>query len=322
MNWRKRNSTNARICPAIFVMWFRGSIALPLIILCGLLTSPASAKSPAAQLRATLAAQGYESVVLRRTGQNHWFVFGQVEGQRRSCLIDTGWAYTSISRSLAPRLTSTNQIEQLKVGDLVLSHVPVRMVDLQINGQSTGYAVVLGCDFLLAHQALMDFRNARLYLRRQPSSGAQNRALAEALSATGRTAVAVQLQHPPALTAVATIREINTQLLIDSGAMWSCLDSEFARRAKLSSARSIQRIFGPGASGQRSFAVTDLVSWSLGTVTMKGCSAAVLDLSDWGLGVRAKLFPSVEGILGGSELLTTEAWLDCGQLKLWLKSSP
>ncbi len=290
--------------------------------MCGLLSSPASAKSPAAKLRATLAAQGYESIVLRRTGQNHWFVFGQMEGQRRSCLIDTGWAYTSVSRSLATRLSFTNQIEQLKVGDLVLSRVPVRVADLQVNGQATGYAVVLGCDFLLAHQALMDFRNARLYLRRHPPSGEQHRALDAALSSTGRAAVTVQLQHPPALTAVATIREINTQLLVDSGAMWSCLDSKFAQRAKLSSVKSIQRIFGPGASGQRNFAVADLASWSLGMVPMKECSVAVLDLSDWGLGDRAKLFPSVEGILGGSELLTTEAWLDCGQLKLWLKSPP
>lgn len=278
------------------------------------------ARAPEAKLRATLEAQGYVSIALRRTGQHHWFLFGQVAGRRRSCLIDTGWTYTSVSPVVAQHLSSTNRIERLKLGKLQLDNIPIRVVELQVNGQPTGYDVVLGCDLLLAHQALIDFGRARLYLRPNPATGISRDALAAGLAATGRKAVSLQLLNPPVLAVPATVHGVGTQLLVDSGAMWSCLDAEFARRATLSTAASVQRLSGPGANGQRNFAVADLVAWSLGSIPLAGRSVAVLDLADWGLGPRATLFPRVEGILGGAELLTTRAWLDCGQLKLWLVS--
>lgn len=287
------------------------------ILLAALASGRVAAETPAPA--AVLQTHGYESVSLRRTGQNHWFLFGRVDGRRRSCLVDTGWAYTTVSTNTAARLAAPNQIERLELGGIVLSNMPVRASDLRVNGQPTAYDVVLGCDFLLAHQAVLDFRSARLYLRRNPATDEDQAALTAAFQATGRKEVGVRLQIPPALTVRAAIRETNTELLVDSGAMWSCLDAQLALRAGLRTAGSVHRMSGPGAGGQRNFAVADLPVWSLDSHRMPERTMAVLDLSDWGLGAKAKLFPQVEGILGGAELLATEAWLDCGQLKLWVR---
>lgn len=289
--------------------------ALTISLLGAALLAQAEKQTPADVLKGA----GYESVSLRRTGQNHWFIFGSVDGRRRSCLVDTGWSYTAVSTNTAARLATTNQIGRLELGGLVLTNVPVRSLDLRVNGQATSYDVVLGCDFLVAHQAVIDFHNSRLYLRLDRLPPENRIGLEAVFRAGGWNEIEMKLLSPPALTSQATIREVKTELLMDSGAMWSCLDQQLADEAGLRMAVSANRLSGPGANGQRGFAVTDLKTWSLGSVSMSERTFAVLDISDWGLGSNGKLFPQVKGILGGAELITNCAWMDCGSLKLWVK---
>lgn len=296
---------------------FRSAVrrTLTISLLGTALLAQAEKQTPAEVLRGS----GYESVSLRRTGQNHWFIFGNVDGRRRSCLVDTGWSYTAVSTNTAARLATTNRIGRLELGALVLTNVPVRSLDMRVNGQSTSYDVVMGCDFLVAHQAVIDFHNSRLYLRLDRLPPENRIALEAAFRTGGWNEVEMKLLSPPALTSQATIREVKTELLMDSGAMWSCLDQQLADEAGLRTAVSANRLSGPGASGRRGFAVTDLKTWSLDSVSMSERTFAVLDLSDWGLGSNGKLFPQVKGILGGAELIANRAWMDCGSLKLWVK---
>jgi hypothetical protein len=60
----------------------------------------------------------------------------------------------------------------------------------------------------------------------------------------------------------------------------------------------------------------------LGTVVLPERTFAVLALGDWGLGASGKLFPEVQGILGGVELKAGAALVDCGRRKLWLRFKP
>src|SRR6478609_11993992 len=258
----------------------------------------AAAEKP--DVAARLKEHGYESVALRRTGQNHWFIFGRLDGRRRSCLVDTGWSYTAVSTNTADRLAATNRIDRLELGGLVLTNVPVHIGDMQVNGQPTAYDVMLGCDLLMAYQAVIDFRNSRLYLRMNKATSDDREGLGVAFRAGGWKEIEMQFRSPPALTSQATINATTLELLLDSGAMWSCLDDQLAREAGLQKAASANRLSGPGANGRRGFAVADLKTWSLGSVPMSERTFAVLDLSDWGLGSNGKLFPQVKGILGGA----------------------
>ena len=300
--------------PRIFCSWV-GLIAL-------VLTSDARLAVGAAveqpNLPAKLDRVGFDAVNLRRTGQNHLFIFGSVEGRRRSCLVDTGWSFTTVSTNTAGRLAETNAIKNLRLGSLLLTNVPVVISDLRINGQPASYDVVLGCDFLLRHQAIVDCGKARLFLRRE-TARVTSFDLESLLPKAGWVGIPLRQRTPAALTCVASINGRATELLVDSGAMWSCLDQDFSAAAGLRASISLNRMTGPAADRQRSYAVADLKSWSLGGTPMPERTFAVFALGDWGLGANGKLFPDIEGILGGAELEAWDALIDCGNRKLWLR---
>lgn len=287
----------------------------------GLLVAPGIGAAERLDLPARLGALGFETVSLRRTGQNHWFLFGQIEGRKRSCLVDTGWSFTTVATNTAGRLAETNCIRELKLGRVGLTNVAVRVSDLRVNGQPTAYEVVLGCDFLLRQRAIIDCGNNRLYLRNQTATGNFSR-LEMQLARAGWVEIPLQEHQPPALTCPARINDRDTALLVDSGAMWSCLDRPFTGAAGLRINASLNRMTGPGAKQQRAFGVADLKSWSLGSAPMPERTVAVLALGDWGLGTDGKLFPEVHGILGGGELKAGAALIDCGNRKLWLRLKP
>lgn len=284
-----------------------------------LLLLPASGAAERLDLPARLDELGFESVPLRRTGQNHWFLFGQVDDQKRSCLVDTGWSYTTVATNTTGRLAETNRIRTLKLGRVVLTNVPAQGSDVRVNGEAPAYSVVLGCDFLVRQQAILDCGNNKLYLRTRPGMTNSFAPLEAHLSRAGWVSLPLHERKPPALTCTARINKQPTELLVDSGAMWSCLDQTFAGVAGLRTVAAPHRMSGPGADRQRPFQVADLTAWSLGTTPMPERTVAVLALEDWGLGTGGKLFPEVGGILGGAELRNGAALIDCGNRKLWLR---
>jgi len=265
---------------------------------------------------------GYEAVELRRTGDNHLFLFGKVDGRRRSCLVDTGWSFTTVSTNTAARLADSNRVGQLTLGRVVLTNEAVRTQDLRVNEKPTSYDVVLGIDFLRRHQAVIDCAGRRLYVRRTELTEAARAELDWGLRDAGWMGSTMKQRKPLAMTCAAQVNGRPVELLVDSGAMWSCLDTRVAESLGLRALPSVNRMMGPGATGARNFAVADLKSWRLGEQPMRATGVAVFSLKEWGLGPDGTLFNDVGGILGGAELFATRAVIDCGSLKLWVRPHP
>lgn len=280
---------------------------------------PQSQAAERFDLKRTLTKLGYAEVPLRRTGENHLFLFVRLEGRRRSCLVDTGWSFTTISTNTAARLVISNLIPQLTLGNVLLTNETVRVQDLLVQGQPAPYDVVLGCDFLQRHQAIIDCAGNRLYLRAQPLNSTESGAGQRALRDAGFQEVKLTSRDPAALVATATINNTQVEWLLDSGAMWSCLDARVAQSLKLPAQPTLNRMRGAATPDGRPFTVAHLQAWQLGASPMPDTSVAVFDLSDWGMGPTGKIFPEIGGILGGAELHKLRAVIDCGGEKLWLR---
>lgn len=280
--------------------------------------------APAAErlaLGAILRHRGYDTIELRRTGDNHLFLFGKVDGRRRSCLIDTGWSFSAVSTNTGARLMPTNVVRELTLGRVTLTNVPVRVEDLRVNGQPAAYDVVLGADFLSSQGAMLDIAGRRLYLRRTALTETERRELAEVFRGAGWVELEMQSRQPPAWTCAAEMNEQRVELLVDSGAAWNCLDAKTADALRLRVQPTVHRISGPAAGAQRSVGVADVTKWRLGGRPMPARGFAVFNLRELGLGPEGKLFPDVGGILGATELIRTRAVVDCGSGKLWLRQS-
>lgn len=259
---------------------------------------------------------GFEPIALRRTAENHLFLFGQVNGRNRSCLVDTGWSFTTLQADEEPRATV---LEVLKLGRTTFTNQPTRVERVVFNGQRAAFGLVLGLDFLQRNFAVLDCGRRRLFTRRTALSELGQSEFEAALRRAGFREVELRLKPPPALTIAARVNGEPLAMLLDSGAVWSCVDERQCARLKLKPLPSAARITGAGATGTRSVAVAGVKSLQLGEVSLKDTTVALFDLADWGFAAPDQALGEVQGILGGDLLAATGAVIDCHRLKLWLK---
>jgi predicted aspartyl protease len=278
---------------------------------------------------------GYERIELKRSGENRLYLFGKLDGRKQSVLVDTGWSVTTLSPGAAeacrspeiPRpefFPATNSVTHAVMGSLHLGRVvftnqPALVQEMTFNGQRAPFDVVLGCDFLLRHFAVMDCANRRLYTRRSAASEREQTELENQLSRAGFASVNLKRTQPLALSCPASLNGEAVELLVDTGAVWSCLDAELANRLGLKLLPTPRQLTGAGATGRRGFAVTQARSVELGRAKMGPLNFAALQLGDWGLASPGAALAEVGGILGGPELAAWQAILDCQGLKLWFK---
>jgi hypothetical protein len=272
-------------------------------------------------LAKALVALGYEEVFLRRTDENKLFLFARVDGRKRSCLVDSGWSFTTISTNTAARLGESNLVRRLELGGVAFTNVGVRTQDLRVNGQPASFDIVLGADFLIANNAVLDFANRKLFLGRAPLSNKERSSLEDIFSAAKLSSVELEIRQPPVPVVSAQINGREIKLLVDSGATWSCLDSTIAQRINVKSLPSAHQISGVVA-GKKSLRVASVDELKFNAETFSSGNFAVLSLEDWGFGSNGKLFSDIGGIVGGAELVSGGAVLDFGGKKLWLRTKP
>ena len=287
---------------------------------------------------------GYEQIELRRSGENRLFLFGKLDGRKHSLLVDTGWSFTTVSantvekprtqrgretqpgdRDPIPGFTLPSDavlLNHLRLGRVAFTNQPAVVQDIVFNGRRAPFDVVLGCDFLVRNYAVIDCLKRRLYTRRLRPSQEGQAEFENALRQNGYRPVELARTVPLALTCPAHLNGEPVGLLVDTGAVWSCLDAELAKRLGLKLLPTPRQITGAGSTGRRGFAVAKVQSVELGGATMRSLNFAVLQLGDWGLAAPGKPLAQVGGILGGTELAAYHAVIDCHGLKLWLKSPP
>jgi predicted aspartyl protease len=304
-----------------------------------LLAAHGADSRPKIFVRDWLRSHGYEQIALRRSGENRLFLFGKLNGCQRSVLVDTGWSFTTVSTNKAEKLNAKPELElppgdpfprmirsspavlmnSLRLGRVYFTNQPALVQGMVFNGQRAPFDVVLGCDFLLRNFAVIDCLNRRLYARRSAPTREHLAEFEKSLRQSGFMPVELKRTKPLALACPARLNDEPVDLLMDTGAVWSCLDSELAKRLGLKLLPTPRQITGAGATGKRGFAVAKVNSVELGGTKMPGQNFAVLELGDWGLAATGAALAEVGGILGGPELAAFSAIIDCHGLKLWLK---
>ena len=259
---------------------------------------------------------GFETIELRRTEQHHLFVSGRANGRRVSCLVDTGWSFTTVQPGKG---VTAAAIAALRLGRVTFTNQPARVEAIQFNRQPASFDLVLGLDFLRQHSAVLDCGRRRLFTRPASHADEATSDLATVLGQAGFRELPMRLKAPPALTVTAVVNGERVELLVDSGAVWSCLDQRQVARLGLQPQNSTTRITGAGATGIRPVAVANVKSLQLGDVELKGTMLALLDLADWGFAAPEQTLGEVQGILGGDLLAALNAAIDCQRLKLWIK---
>jgi predicted aspartyl protease len=320
-------------CDASLMRWGRSKASrrevFLLALLLGLPLVLNAEPPPPLKLVEQLVGFGYERIELRRTAENHLYLVGKLNGHRRGVLVDTGWSLTTVSMNTAPKLLpsrdgGTNEYSHVLIKRLTLGHAsftnqPALVQNMVYDGQATPFEVVLGCDFLRRHFAIVDCLNRRLYVRPRALAEEEQTKLERDFSGDGFRAVALTLKQPLAITCSAWVNGKPVEMLVDTGAVWSTLDVRQLDRLGLRALPTLTRISGVGKTGTHGVAVGEAKSFVLGDVPVKDTNFALMDLRSWGLAAPGEKLGEVQGILGGSELVANSALIDCHRLKLWVK---
>lgn len=284
-----------------------------------LLSGSAGIAAEGKRLASALAAGGFEQIALRRTADNRFYLSGRLDGQRRSFLVDTGWSHTTINRLGE---TGSTIRAGFTLGRVAFTNQIVRQERVMMGGKPAPFDVVLGLDFLRRHFALLDCGTGQLFTRREAPTAEKSEQIAITLKRAGYLAVELRYYERLAITCPASIAGHSFELLVDSGAAWSCLDWRQAETWGLKPQPSTTRLSGAGNTGNRGLAVAPVKSLRLGEMEISRQTIGLLDLADWGLAQEGKTLSEVKGLLGGEILGAYSAVIDCGGLKLWLKPRP
>ena len=272
----------------------------------------AEGKRPAS----ALVLDGFDQIALRRTADNRLYLSGRLDGRRRSFLVDTGWSHTTVNQVGEAGSTTLSEIE---LNGVTFTHQPARQESVLMGGKPAPFGVVLGLDFLRRHFAVIDCGTGRLFTRREKPTAEDSETFAAAMLRAGFLAVELRRYENLAITCPASIANHSFELLVDSGAAWTCLDGRQAEAWGLKPQPSTTRLFGAGNTGTRGLAVAQVKSLRLGEMEIARATVGLVDLTDWGLAQKDKTLGEVKGLLGGEILEAHSAVIDCGGLKLWLK---
>ena len=292
---------------------------LPLkAVVAWLMTSLATGR-PAPKFTELLAADEFAVIPIRQTADHHWYLSGKLDGRQVSFLVDTGWSETKVNRNGE---AATTNLHEFRLGRMTFARQPAEHGRVIMGGKPAPFDVVLGLDFLRRHSAVVDCAANRLYTRSSPPREVAGPALAESLRLTGRVAIDLRCREEMTLTCSGQVAGNPLELLVDTGAAWSCLDWRQAEAWGLKPRPSATRLSGAGHTGTRGLAVAEVKSLRLGSVEISKVTLGLVALGDWGLAQEGKSLSEVKGLLGGEILAAHGAIIDCGGLKLWLQPRP
>ena len=221
-------------------------------------------------------------------------------------------------------------MDKLTLGRAQFLNQPARVTQLRMDYIFVGSDGVLGCDFFFRNYCLIDCFDRRLYVRGAKPSDDVTSAMAATLRRSGFIDVPINLKY--GLTIDAKVNDESVKLLVDTGSVFSMLDSALAKRIGLNAVKHDEaavgslmpkewsaRVVGVGKIGAHKMWVTKLKTLQVGSLQSTNVHLGVVDLKSWHLAEPGGESEEVQGVLGREMLRALGALIDYHSHKLWFR---
>lgn len=282
----------------------------------------------------------YLSLPLSRGKENQLLLRLPAHGRNATIALDTGSPITCVDESkgrlfnLTPSSTANTPplgvvvngirhrvaiVPLLMFGELQVRDIPVVLIDLsELNKvlrsrRDRANDAILGLDTMRALGAVIDCGSERLLLRAQSDNGA----LAAKLKRGGWHEVPMSMSEGHLVVSGAA-NGVPVQFIVDTGSPVSVLDHGFARnhRISLSDSSFALKAIHFETKGAKIGKVRDL---KIGRMDLGQSLVAVFDVTTL-LRSRSSNGSVPNGLLGSRTLARTQAFIDCENMKLYLKA--
>jgi len=293
---------------------------------------------------------GYLPIALKKGEQDKLLAQGALAGKKRLFVVDTGTVRTALDEGAARGLKSLGELgvtledgffgklsdptivlmDKLTLGSAQFLNQPARVTKLSMDFVFVGGDGVLGCDFFFRDFCLIDCLGYRLYVRASKPSEDTTSAMATTLRRSGFSEVPINLKY--GLTIDAKVNGENVKLLVDTGGVFSVLDSALAKRLGLAAVRHEEadtgslipkewstKVVGVGKVGAHKMWVTQLKALEVGSLQWTNVHLGVTDLKNWELAEPGNESEEVQGVLRRELLKAHGALIDYHSRKLWFR---
>ena len=329
-------------------IWARQRSAWTLrVLLCGLsflACQPAgAADSPPKQSRPALEnllkQLGFGVVPLKGGGGSQLFVDAKLGGRPRRFLVDTGCQLTTLDKSAAKNLKTLRELG-VRLDDPVLgesddpSFVLIDEMQLrsarlvnQLARIRSLYPLeysILGCDFFLRHNCLIDGADGRLYLRGQALKADAQDVLERSLTQSGYHEARMVIGDTLLPTCDASINSVPVKLAVATGSSLTILDDGLAIRCGFRWEQTGQHFSAPIWAGRviktrgaepQSFRIDEVE-------VPHGLILNWADMGEWPIGEKKSALKSVDGVFGADLLGVGRVLIDFPRRKLWFLPAP
>jgi predicted aspartyl protease len=211
-------------------------------------------------------------------------------------------------------------VHSLTTGNCALQNVPVAVTnEIRAGGWYRRYGSsdgLFGLREMVGFGGVLDIGNRLLFLNPRGRSGDLGGPIRSLLTSQGYTPISLKLigSH---LYVAAVVNGAACNLIVDTGAGFTCFDRAFASKAKIGGKPSALVVEGLGKSGAREAQVATFPSLRIGDYEVKNASAAVVELHPEmvGKGTTAE----AAGLLGADYLGLNSAVFDFNSLTLFLR---
>jgi len=295
---------------------------------------------------------GFEAIEFK-WDDRHAVVQGRLGGKKRTFLVDTGWAVTTLDEHTARGLKTLGELsvklddsfmgrlsdpdillmEELTIGRAQFLNQPAQVRTLEMDFVRWRHDGVLGCDFFHRNHCLVDCGGRCLYVRASRPSEAVSDTLARSLRLS--RLVDVPMRGKYGTTVDVEINGQTVKLLVDTGSFATVLDDSQIQRlglAKLKYAdpptgshlrEQVQTtVIGIGDIGSETLSVSELMTFRIGSQQWKHVQAGVANLARWGLAKPGTRNEEIQGLLGIELLVNHGALIDFSSHRLWFRAEP
>ena len=315
--------------------------------LAGALFSLLLATQPSCAARAETASSSaralpdYLPVSLSQGSMGQPLLRGRINGKNALLYVDTGAPVSCVDASQARRFHLSSLmlddntpvtvnangaghrvtlVSELQAGALRIENTPAVLIDFRDINRANRFSrekandAILGLEILTGLGAILDFDSSRILVK---SNSKKSTAFGSRLKETGWTEIPMHLNDGH-LAIHAAVNKVTTEWIVDTGSPASVLDRAFCKAHQLPLTR---RVFASRAinfqdSGGQIGKVSLL---KIGAYKISDLPVAVFDLSGL-LGLaRDNHDPVPNGLLGCETLVRNRAYIDCGNMKLYLK---
>jgi predicted aspartyl protease len=296
---------------------------------------------------------GYAPVRLQVSAKNKITTKGKLNGSKVTFLVDTGCTSSAVDKTRGKKLPRLEKgklklqdsvwgslqdpdvalAEKIELGSLEFFNQPVEVFDLALRyrpsgsfeehpalrseEQGTDWEAVLGGDFLLRHYAVLNSREACLYLRGAAPSERVAAVLEQSLRQSGLETAPLTNVYSTALVAVLQVNGQNANFLVDTGSFGTIVDEEFARRARAPLTATLGKVVG--GRGRNVPLGTTWLNLRLGPWEAKDFPVVVASLKLWFSAGKRPDRPEIHGLLGPDVLARCYAVLDYHSPRMFVR---